>query len=263
MDYNKRIDGRDFDELRPMEAKAGVIKKADGSAYFRMGNTVAYAAVYGPREMFPKFMQDPKKGVLRCNYNMMPFSGAGERVRPGPSRRSKEISAVTDKALGAVVDLSDSPNAVVDVYIELPQTDAGSRCCGINAAAIALADAGIPMKDIVAAVAIGHAGNKIVVDLNYEEEHLPDYVEGLSNKDVADIPVAIVPSTGEISLLQMDGILDKETLIQALHKAKDAVLKVNEVQRAALREKFAAHVADNGENGDGSEDNGAVAYEDN
>jgi exosome complex component RRP41 len=245
MDYNKRIDGRDFDELRPMEAKAGIIKKADGSAYFKMGNTIAYAAVYGPREMFPKFMQNPKKGVLRCNYNMMPFSGAGERVRPGPSRRSKEISAVTDKALGAVVDLTDSPNAVVDVYIELSQTDAGSRCCGINAAAIALADAGIPMRDIVSAVAVGYAGNKIVMDLNYEEEHLPDYVEGLSNKDVADIPIAIVPSTGEISLLQMDGILDKDTLIEALNKSKAALLKINEIQREALREKFSSSLTDN------------------
>ncbi|HEY9701085.1 MAG TPA: hypothetical protein V6C58_01470 [Allocoleopsis sp.] len=238
MDYNKRLDGRDFDELRPMEAKAGVIKNADGSAYFKMGNTIAYAAVYGPREMFPKFMQDPKKGVLRCNYNMMPFSGAGDRVKPGPSRRSKEISAVTDKALGAVVDLSEYPNAVVDVFIELPQTDAGSRCCGINAAAIALADAGIIMKDLVAAVAVGHAGNKLVVDLNYEEEHLPHYLEGLSSKDVADIPVAIIPSTGEISLLQMDGIVDKETLIKGLHKAKDAAMKVSELQKAALRDKF-------------------------
>ncbi|HYD03973.1 MAG TPA: exosome complex exonuclease Rrp41 [Alphaproteobacteria bacterium] len=248
MDYNKRLDGRDFDELRPMEAKAGVIKKADGSAYFKMGNTIAYAAVYGPREMFPKFLQDPKKGVLRCNYNMMPFSGAGERVRPGPSRRSKEISAVTDKALGAVVDLSDSPNAVVDVFIELPQTDAGSRCCGINAAAIALADAGIPMKDMVAAVAVGYAGNKLCIDLTYEEEHLPHYLEGLSNKDVADIPVVMVPSTGEISLLQMDGIVDKETVIKGLHKVKNALAKVAEVQKAALRDKFSAP------EGSGSED---------
>ena len=256
MDYNKRLDGRDFDELRPMEAKAGIIKKADGSAMFRMGNTVAYAAVYGPRELFPKFMQDPKKGILRCNYNMMPFSGAGERVRPGPSRRSKEISAVTEKALSAVVDLSDSPNAVVDVYIELPQTDAGSRCCGINAAAIALADAGIPMKDIVAAVAIGHAGSKIVVDLNYEEEHLPHYLEGLTDKDVADIPVAIIPSTGEISLLQMDGIVEKEILFKALQKAKTAAMLVNEVQRNALKEKFATNIEadydENGSNGNGA-----------
>jgi len=255
MDYNKRVDGRDFDELRPIEAKVGVIKKADGSAFFKMGNTVAYAAVYGPREMFPKFMQDPKRGVLRCNYNMMPFSGAGERVRPGPSRRSKEISAVTTNALVSVVDLNDFPNAVVDVYIELSQTDAGSRCCGINAAAMALADAGIAMKDMVAAVAVGFAGNKIVVDLNYEEEHLPDYVEGLDNKDVADIPVAMIPSTGEISLLQMDGIVDKEIIIGALNKAKSAIAQVSKVQREALKEKFASQIV----NGNGDDENAAGA----
>ncbi len=238
MDYNKRLDGRGFDEVRPIEAKAGIIKKADGSGYFRMGKTVAYAAVYGPREMFPKFKQDPKKGVLRCNYNMMPFSGAGERVRPGPSRRSKEISHVTEKALLPVVDLYDFPNAVVDVFIELPQTDAGSRCCGINAAAIALADAGIAMNDLVSAVAVGFAGNKVVVDLNYEEEHLPHYLEGLDNEHVADIPVAIVPSTGEISLLQMDGIVGKEVLFEALQKAQAAIHQVTNAQRAALKARY-------------------------
>jgi len=185
----------------------------------------------------------------------MPFSGAGERVRPGPSRRSKEISAVTTNALVSVVDLNDFPNAVVDVYIELSQTDAGSRCCGINAAAMALADAGIAMKDMVAAVAVGFAGNKIVVDLNYEEEHLPDYVEGLDNKDVADIPVAMIPSTGEISLLQMDGIVDKEIIIGALNKAKSAIAQVSKVQREALKEKFASQIV----NGNGDDENAAGA----
>ena len=63
----KRSDGRKPDEMRPYEAKAGIIKRADGSAMFRMGNTVAYAAVYGPRNLYPKFMQDPQKGILRCH----------------------------------------------------------------------------------------------------------------------------------------------------------------------------------------------------
>lgn len=237
MVYSKRIDGRGFDELRPIEAKAGVIKNADGSAYFRMGKTIAYAAVYGPREMFPKFQQDPKKGVLRCNYNMMPFSGAGERVRPGASRRSKEISMVTDKALAPVVDLNDYPNTVVDVFIELSQTDAGSRCCGINAAAIALADAGIPMKDIIAAVAVGRADGKVIVDLNYEEEHLGEFMK-VDSHDVADIPVAMIPSTQEITLLQMDGIIPKEDLIEALKKAKDAIVTISQIQQAALKDRY-------------------------
>ena len=125
MTYKERIDGRKFDEPRKIEAKAGVIPNADGSAYFKIGNTWAYAAVYGPRSLHPKFLQNPSKGILRCSYNMMPFSSSGERVRPGSSRRSKEMSMVTEKALLPVLDLNEYPNSVVDVFIELPETEAG------------------------------------------------------------------------------------------------------------------------------------------
>jgi exosome complex component RRP41 len=230
MSYKKRLDGRDFNETRPIEAKVGVIKRADGSAMFKIGNTLAYAAVYGPRELYPKFLQNPEKGVLRVNYNMMPFSGSGERVRPGPSRRSREISYVTEKALLPVLNLADFPNAVVDVFIELPQTDAGTRCAGICAASMALADAGIEMKDMVAAISVGRVDDKLVVDLNYEEEAY--------DGEVADIPVAVIPSTGEISLLQMDGEISKEDITKVLEMAKDVARKINEVQKAALKKKF-------------------------
>ena len=90
MTYDKRFDGRGFDEVRPMEAKAGVIKRAVGSGWFKIGKTEALAAVYGPRDLFPRFLKDPEKGLLRVKYNMMPFSSGTDRVRPGPSRRSKE-----------------------------------------------------------------------------------------------------------------------------------------------------------------------------
>src|SRR3989339_1566234 len=170
MGYNKRFDGRKLDETRPIEAKAGVIKRADGSAYFKIGDTFAYAAVYGPRNLFPRFLQNPQKGILRCNYNMMPFSGSGERVRPGGSRRSKEISLVTGKALLPVLNLEEYPNTVVDVFIELSKTEAGSRCAGICAASMALADAGLVMKDLVSAVSVGRVDDKLLVDLDYSEE---------------------------------------------------------------------------------------------
>jgi len=145
MVYSKRLDGRKFDETREIEAKVGIVKNADGSAMFRIGKTVAYAAVYGPRNLHPKFLQNPKKGVLRCRYNMMPFSGSGNRVRPGGNRRSKEISMVIMNALLPSVNIDDFPNSVVDVFIELPQTDAGTRCAGICSASMALAQGGIPM----------------------------------------------------------------------------------------------------------------------
>jgi len=232
MAYTKRHDGRKPDETRPIIAKAGVIPKADGSGYFKIGNTEAYAAVYGPREMHPKFKQDPKQGLLRCTYNMMPFSGQGNRVRPGPSRRSKEISMVMDNALRPVLDLDAYPNAVVDVFVELPQTDAGSRCAAISAAAIALADAGLKMRDMVAAVAVGSVDGMLVVDLDYEEEA---WKEG----NVADIPVAIIPSTGEITLLQMDGKVKKEDILEAIEHAKPAFQHIADIQRAAIKERYA------------------------
>jgi exosome complex component RRP41 len=232
MTYEKRLDGRkSFDELRPIEAKTGVVKRADGSAMFKIGRTIAYATVYGPRDLYPKFMQNPSTGILRCNYNMMPYSGRGERVKPGGNRRAKEISMVIEKALSPVIDLTQFPNSVVDVFIELPQTDAGSRCAGICAASIALADAGLPMKDLVTAVAVGKVDDKIVADLDYNEEA---YEDG----PVADIPVAILPNLGKISLLQMDGEISKEDLRKALELAKEVTARIYDVQKATLKEKF-------------------------
>ena len=235
MGYDKRFDGRAFDETRPIEAKVGIIKKADGSAMFRIGKTTAYAAVYGPRELHPRFLQNPVKGVLRVHYNMMPFSGHGDRVRPGTNRRSREISMVAEKALMPVLDLGEFPNAVVDVFIELPQTDAGTRCAGITAASMALADAGLNMKDLVSAIAVGRVDDKIVVDLNYDEEAYPDGT-------VADIPVAVLPSSGKITLLQMYGEMKREELKEALEAARETAKKLYEVQKAALKEKFAVEV---------------------
>ncbi len=230
MAYEKRIDGRKFDELRPFEAKVGVVPRAAGSAMFKIGKTIAVAAVHGPRELYPQVFQNPTRGVLRCNYNMLPFSGSGDRVRPGPSRRSKEISLVTEKALLPLLDLSAYAGSVIDVYIELIQTDAGTRCAGICAAAMALADAGIPMKDLVSSVAVGRVGGKIVLDLNKEEE---DY-EG----HATDIATAFATRNGQLTLLQMDGFLTKEELKKALELAKKGCEMIKEVQIKALKEKY-------------------------
>ncbi len=230
MVYKKRLDNRKFDETRKIEAKVGVIKRADGSAYFKFGNTWAYAAVYGPRNLYPRFLQDPSKGILRCSYNMMPFSSRGERVRPGGSRRAKEISMVTEKALSPVLDLNEYPNSVVDVFIELPETEAGSRTAGINAASMALADAGLLMKDLVCSVSVGRVDDKLLVDLDYSEESY----EGI----VADVPIAILPKSGRIVLLQMDGLLSKEQLGKVIEMGKDACKKIYDVQKKALKAKY-------------------------
>lgn len=231
MVYTKRVDGRKIEDLRPMEAKVGVIPNADGSAYFKIGNTLAYAAVYGPRELFPRFLQNPKNGIIRCHYSMMPFSGSGERIRPGGNRRSQEISMVMNNSLEPVIDLSAFPNAVVDIFVDLPQTDAGTRCAAISAVAMALAHAGIPMKDMISAVAMGEVDGTVVADLNYDEESYPAIV--------SDIPIAMTHNKKEITLLQMDGEISKSQLMKALDMAKLATEKVYALQKKALLEKFA------------------------
>ncbi len=225
----KRIDGRKANEMRPITAKVGVIPRADGSAMFKIGNTQAIAAVYGPRDLHPKFLQNPDKGILRCNYSMMPFSGHGDRVRPGGNRRSKEISMLISKALLPVLNLEDFPNAVVDVFIDLPETDAGTRCAGICAASMALADAGLLMKDLVSAMSMGFLDNEILVDINSNED---------CDLGATDIPLAYIPSMDKISLLQLDGGVSKENLMKILEIGKQKCLEIDKIQRKALREKF-------------------------
>jgi len=228
MSYTKRNDGRKFDEPRKMEAKIGVIPRADGSAMFKIGDTIAIAAVYGPRELHPKFLQNPEKGILRCNYDMTSFS-VPERKKPGPSRRGTEISLVIEKSLLPVLDLNQFPNAVVDVFIEIIQANAGTRCAGITAASMALAHAGVPMRNLVSAVSVGKVGDKIVIDLDKSEE---DYEEGAT-----DIPVAM-NGDHEITLLQLDGEISKDELLKALELARKGCAEIDKVQRDTLKEFY-------------------------
>ncbi len=224
----KRLDGRAPDELRPLKIMAGVLERADGSAYMELGNNKVFAAVYGPREMHPRHDQKSDTAVLRCRYSMAPFS-VDDRKRPGPDRRSMEISKVTRQALEPVLFLELYPKSVVDVFIEILQADAGTRTAGINAAAVALADAGIPMKDMVTSVAAGKVDGTIVLDLTKEEDQL----------GTTDMPVAIIPRKKVITLLQMDGHFTREEFGQAIDLAFRGCEKIYEAQRQALKDKYA------------------------
>ena len=224
----KRPDGRKINEMRKITAKVGVIPNADGSAMFAFGDTVAVAAVYGPKQMHPQHSQDPEKGTLRCNYNMLSFS-VTERIRPGPSRRSMEISKITEWALNPVVMIDDYPGQVVDVHINIIQANASTRCAGINAAAMALAHAGIPMKNLVSSVSIGKLDKQLVVDLIKAEE---DWKEG---EGATDIPFTFT-SDGKLTHVQLDGKISKKQLKEAMEMAREACKQIYEVQKKALKE---------------------------
>jgi len=224
----ERPDGRKTDETREMKAKVGIIPNADGSAMFSFGDTIAIAAVYGPKKMHPQHLQDSEKGTLRCTYNMLSFS-VTERIKPGPSRRSMEISKITEWALSPILIIEQFPNTVVDVHINIIQANASTRCAGINAAALALAHAGIPMKDMVSSISIGKLDKTLVVDVNKAEE---DWEEG---EGATDIPMTFTAS-GELTHLQLDGKIKREQLKEAVEMARKASQKVYEVQKKALKE---------------------------
>lgn len=226
----KRHDGRKNDELRKMEAKVGIVPNADGSAMFSFGDTIAIAAVYGPKKMHPQHQQNPEKGTLRCNYNMISFS-VSDRIRPGPSRRSTEISKITEWALEPVLLIKKYPNMVIDVHISIIQANASTRCAGINAAILALAHAGIPMKGLVSSVSIGKLDKQLVVDVDKHEE---DFEEG---EGATDIPITM-NQKGELTHLQLDGKISKEELKQAIELAKSATEKIYEVQKKALKDSL-------------------------
>jgi exosome complex component RRP41 len=223
----ERVDGRKADELRPIKIETGVIPNADGSAYIEMGRNKIIAGVYGPREMHPKRLSKPNMGVLRVRYHMAPFS-VDPRRSPAPSRRDTEISMVMTDALSPALFLERYPRSVIDVFVEIVQADGGTRCASINAAAVALVDAGVPMKDLVAGCAAGKIDGHMVLDLgDYEDK-----------KGESDVPLAYMPNLQEVTLLQMDGILTVEETEEAINMAIEGCKKIYELQREALKKKY-------------------------
>jgi exosome complex component RRP41 len=223
----RRTDGRTADELREIKINVGVVKNADGSAFIEFGKNKIVAAVYGPREVHPKHMALPDRCVLRCRYHMSPFS-TDTRKNPAPSRREIEISKVMREALEPALILEDYPRAAIDVFVEVLQADGGSRCAGITAASIALADAGINMRDIVASCAAGKVDDKIVLDINDTED----------KEGEADMPVAYMPHLEQVTLLQLDGILSHEQFNECVDKAIRGCEIVYEIQRQVLMQKY-------------------------
>ena len=226
----RRIDGRRLDELRPIQIRAGPLRQADGSAFVEWGANKVMAAVYGPREVHPRHLQQSTKAVIQCRYNMAAFS-VDERKRPGLDRRSQEISKVIGEAFESVVFAEEFPRTSIDVYIEVLQANAGTRCAGLVAASVALADAGIPMVDLLPAVAVGKVAGAIALDLKKEEDNFGE----------ADLPMALVPQSGRLVLLQMEGHMTEPELAQALELGVAGCKVIYEKMKAALRERYSVN----------------------
>ena len=228
-----RLDGRKLDELRPVKMEVGVLPNADGSAYLEQGRNKVLVGVYGPKEAHPRHIAQQDRAVIQCRYHMAPFS-VDERKSPAPSRRDIELSKVIREALEPAVFLEYYPKTSIQVYIEILQADGGTRCAGITTAALALADAGIPMRDLVVACAAGKADGKIALDLMDTEDKIGD----------ADVPVAYMPNLEAITLLQMDGNLSPDEFEKAINMAVEGCKQLYVKQKEALKSKYVVEEAE-------------------
>ena len=222
-----RLDGRKADELRPLKLEVGVLGNADGSAYIEHGKNKILVGVFGPRDVHPKHLSQPDRMVLKCRYHMAPFS-VQERKSPAPSRREVELSKVIREALEPSVFVDLYPRAGIDVYVEVLQADGGTRCAAITAASLAIADAGIPLRDLVVGCAAGKIDDTVVLDLYDAEDKL----------GAADVPVAIMPNLNAVTLLQMDGILTPTEFETAVSMAVEGCKKIYALQKEALSTKY-------------------------
>jgi exosome complex component RRP41 len=159
---------------------------------------------------------------------MLSFS-VTERAKPGPNRRSTEISKITEWALEPVLMIDKYPNQVIDVHIDIIQADAGTRCAGINAAAMALAHAGVPMRNMVSSVSVGKLDKTVVLDLNKYEDSEFDEGEGST-----DIPMSFTDD-GKLTHIQLDGKITKKQLMEAVEMGREATKKIYEIQKKALK----------------------------
>ena len=222
-----RADGRKPNELRPTKIEVGVIENANGSAYIEQGKNKILVGVYGPKEVHPRHLTMLDRMLLRCRYHMAPFS-VDERKSPAPSRREHELSKVITWAIEPSIFVERFPRTGVDVFIEVLQANGGTRCAAITAASVALADAGIPMRDLVASCAAGKVGGHLVLDLMDVEDKMGE----------ADVPVALMPNLNAITLLQMDGGLAMDEFEQAVSLAITGCKQIHALQKEALKARF-------------------------
>ncbi len=134
------------------------------------------------------------------------------------------------EALEPAVFVEYYPRTSIDTFIEVLQANGGTRCAAITVASLALADAGIPMRGLVAACAAGKVDGRLVLDLNDIEDKGGE----------ADLPLAWMPNLNAITLLQMDGSLTIDEFEQVVNMAVEGCKQIHGLQKEALKAKYVA-----------------------
>ena len=179
-----RLDKRKYDQLREVSIIPDYNKHAEGSALIKFGDThvICNASV---EKAVPRWMQDKKTGWVTAEYGMLPRS-TNERMnreaqRGKQSGRTMEIQRLIGRSLRQVVNLDQLTGYTITIDCDVIQADGGTRTASITGGCVALFlaiknhhDDQRAIKSFVAAVSLGIKENKVLLDLNYEEDSTAD-----------------------------------------------------------------------------------------
>ncbi|MBW2066118.1 MAG: polyribonucleotide nucleotidyltransferase [Deltaproteobacteria bacterium] len=232
LNEGKRIDGRSFTEVRPLECLVSVLPRVHGSALFTRGETQALVlttlgtgmddqrieTIYG--ETFRNFI---------FHYNFPPYSVGEARRLTGPGRREIGHGALARRALLPVLPSKEDFVYTVRVVSEILESNGSSSMASVCGGSLSLMDAGVPIKEAVAGVAMGLVsdGDKtgILTDIIGDEDHY------------GDMDFKVAGTKDGITALQMDIKIDgvtREVMQKALAQAKEARLFILEKMRKTM-----------------------------
>ncbi|XP_018332361.1 exosome complex component MTR3 [Agrilus planipennis] len=166
----KRPDGRKAEEHRKIFLQMNVVTQAKGSAYIEVGKTKVIVSVFDPRGI-PNNSDYKQNGELYCEFKYAPFSCTKRRLHQQDSEE-KQKSLIMKRSLESAVCRHEFPNFQVDIYALVLENDGSTLSAAITAAGIALAQAGIPMYDIITAAEFGYQDGTYVLDPTSQEERI-------------------------------------------------------------------------------------------
>ncbi len=221
LEKETRIDGRKFHEIRPISCEIGVLPRTHGSAIFTRGETQVLAVTTLGSSEDEQRIESPAGQEFKhfiLHYNFTPFSVGEVRPLRGPARRDIGHGALAERALAAVVPLPDDFLYTIRVVSEVLESNGSSSMATVCGGCLAMMDAGVPIRDMVAGIAMGLIMNResgkfvILSDILGDEDHL------------GDMDFKVAGTQEGITALQMDikvkGI-SKDILKKALLQAKE------------------------------------------
>lgn len=232
VDEGKRLDGRGYEDVRPISCEVGILPRAHGSALFTRGETQAMVISTLGSERDEQHLEGLGGDVYRrfmLHYNFPPFCVGEVRMMRGPSRRDIGHGTLARRGIEAVLPDGTVFPYTLRVVSEVLESNGSSSMATVCGGSLALMDAGVPIKAPVSGVAMGliKEDDKVVVltDILGDEDHL------------GDMDFKVVGTAGGITGLQMDikidGV-DREIMGQALQQAKKGRLHILEKMEEAI-----------------------------